>query len=169
LRQQKEDFGLKQTIGKTDIMLLLTLARAESFGIIANNKNACADRGWHPLNCALIKTDDLQEGARTEVKYSVSHAAMLAFNSGCALVDPASLNMQECFPETILNRMVNAALQKRQESGAHLTLPYWPKSVEQQQANELPKSRCSTLALGSLVMVTTLDQKLWKFQTGIVK
>jgi hypothetical protein len=105
-----------------DIILLLTLAWAERFAIFANNKKACADRGWHPLNYVLMKHDDLQEGARTEVECAVSHAAMLAFNYGCALVDPASLNIQEGFSETIVNRMVNAALQKRQESGADLTL-----------------------------------------------
>jgi hypothetical protein len=122
LRQQRADFVLKQKQKKMDIMLLLTLASAESFAIVANNKNTCAERGWHPLNYALTKHTGLQEGARTEVECNLSHATMLAFNYGCALVDPASLNMQERFSETIVNRMVNAALQKRQEAGADLTL-----------------------------------------------
>jgi hypothetical protein len=103
-------------------MLLLTLTWADSFTIVENNKNACADRGWNPLNYALMENEDLKEGARTEVECSVLHAAIFAFNYGTALVDPATLNMEEEFSETIVNRMVDTALKKRQEAGADLTL-----------------------------------------------
>jgi hypothetical protein len=65
LRQQNADFGFQQTIEKTDIMLLLTLSWAESFTIVENNNNACADRGWNTLNYALMEHEDLQEGAMT--------------------------------------------------------------------------------------------------------
>jgi hypothetical protein len=39
LRQQKEKDGLKQTIDKTDIRMLLTLVWADSFAIVENDKN----------------------------------------------------------------------------------------------------------------------------------
>jgi hypothetical protein len=47
---------------------------------------------------------------------------MLAFNSGQAMVDPKTLNMEKGFSETIVNRIVEAVLKKRQYSGAYLTL-----------------------------------------------
>jgi hypothetical protein len=80
LRQQKAEFGLKQTIEKMDIVLSLTLAWVESFAIIVNSKNSCADRSWLQLNYILMGHADLQEGARTEVECAISHAAMLSFN-----------------------------------------------------------------------------------------
>jgi hypothetical protein len=114
LRQQKADFGLQQAIKKTDIMFLLTLSWAESFTIVENNKNACAawGWGWNPLNYALMEHEDLEEGAKTEVQCVVSHATILAFNSGTALVDPATLNMKEGFSQTIVNIMVDTSLKR---------------------------------------------------------
>jgi hypothetical protein len=82
LRQQKADFVLKQTLEKKEIMLILNLTWAENVIIIDNNKNAYADHGWHPLNYALMKHNDLQERARTEVECAALHDAMLAFNYG---------------------------------------------------------------------------------------
>jgi hypothetical protein len=67
LRQQMADFGLKQTIEKTYIMRLLTLASGESFAIVVTNKIACAERGWTPLNFALMGQDDLKVGHMTEI------------------------------------------------------------------------------------------------------
>jgi hypothetical protein len=102
LRQQKADFGLKQTIEKTYIILLLTLAWVEIFAIVVNKKKACAERGWNPLNLALMDHDDLQVGHMTEVECAVSRAAMLAFNAGQAMVYPKTLNMEKGFQKQLL-------------------------------------------------------------------
>jgi hypothetical protein len=56
-----------------------------------------------------MEHEDLKEGARTEVECAASWAAILAFNSGTALVDPVTLNMDEGFSETIVNTMVDTA------------------------------------------------------------
>jgi hypothetical protein len=103
-------------------MLLLTLTWADSFTIVKNNKNACADRGCNPLNYALMEHEDPKEGARTEPECAVSHVAIIAFNSGMALVDPATLNTEEGFLETLVNIMVDTAFKRRQESGADINL-----------------------------------------------
>jgi hypothetical protein len=122
LRQQKADFGLKQSIEKHAIMLLFTLAWKKSFALVANNKKACDDRSWNPLNFALMEHDDMKEGHRTEVECSVSHTSMLAFNTGQALVEHATLNKREGFSKTIVNQMVEAVLKKIEEEGTDLTL-----------------------------------------------
>jgi hypothetical protein len=114
LRQQNADFGLKQRIENTDIMLLLTLAWGEIFAIVANNKKSCAKRCWNPLNFALMEHDDLKVGHTTEVKCAVYHAQMLAFNDGQGILNPETSNMEKGFSETIVNIMVEAALRKRQ-------------------------------------------------------
>jgi hypothetical protein len=116
------DFGLKQTIEKTDIMMLLTLTWADSFNIVENNKNACSDWGWIPLNSALMEHGDLKEGQRSEVEYATSHAAMFAFNNRRDLVDPVTQNMEELFSETSVNGMVDASLKKIKEAGAEIIL-----------------------------------------------
>jgi hypothetical protein len=46
---------------------------------------------------------------------------MLAFNSGLALVDTASYNIQEGFSETIVNIVVNTS----GKAGAHILHPPW--------------------------------------------
>jgi hypothetical protein len=82
---------------KDDIMLLISLAWKESFAIVENNKQACANHGWFPLNFALMEHDNLKEGYCTEGECDVSHAAMLAFNDGQAIIDPAILNTRDGF------------------------------------------------------------------------
>jgi hypothetical protein len=64
-----------------------------------------------------MEHDELKEGHRTEVECAVPHAEMLAFNDGQALFDPSTLNMMEGFSKTIVNRMIEAVLKKREEEG----------------------------------------------------
>jgi hypothetical protein len=72
------------------------------------------------LKFALIEHYDLKEGHHTEVECAVSHDAMLAFNAGQALVDPAKLNMMDGFKKTIVNQMVDDVLKKREEEKTDL-------------------------------------------------
>ena len=46
--------GLPHTITKTDMVPLCNRAFANSFAQVPSNQHAIADRGWNPLNRALI-------------------------------------------------------------------------------------------------------------------
>jgi hypothetical protein len=159
LRQQKADFGLQQTIEKTDSMLLLTLVWDESFAIVENNKNACANRGWNHWIMLWLSMKIW--------KSAVSHAAILAFNYGTALVDPATLNMEEGFSETIFNRMVDTALKKIQEAGADLTL--LAAELQATACKRIVLAKQFTPAFGFLDMAIILGQQLLKSQTWTTK
>jgi hypothetical protein len=97
---------------------------------------------------------NLKEGQHTYIDGAVSHTAMLAFNNGQALVDPATLNMREEFSKMIVNRMVDAVLKKREEEVTYITLLSkrcyavpWPGNVS-------PTARLYTPVHGCLDMDT---------------
>jgi hypothetical protein len=63
---------------------------------------------------------DPKDGSSTEVEFAVSHAAILAFSYGTALVDNATLNMEEKFSEGIVSRMGNTELKRGIKSSYHI-------------------------------------------------
>ena len=59
--------GLPPTITKTDIVSLCNRAFAKSFAEVPSNKHAIADRGWNPLNRALLFNTEVLKKKVVEV------------------------------------------------------------------------------------------------------
>jgi hypothetical protein len=124
LRQQKTDFGLKQMIEKTDIMLLHTLVWAKSFIIIKHNKNECAVCSWMPLNYALMENNNSKEGATTEVEHTILHANvhLQCWMGFCGRCGPCNAQHVGGVSRTIINIMVDTVRKKREYPGKDITL-----------------------------------------------
>ena len=60
LVQKKESLGLPPSLVDTDMMPLINMAWQQSFAKISSNKRAIADRGWNPLNRAILTNDNLR-------------------------------------------------------------------------------------------------------------
>lgn len=66
LVQKKESLGLPPSLVDTDMMPLINMAWQQSFAKISSNKRAIADRGWNPLNRAILTNDDLRATMTTK-------------------------------------------------------------------------------------------------------
>jgi len=61
LLEKKDELGLYDDgLVDTDLMPLINKSWSQSFARVDKNRNALADRGWNPLNQALLLNDDLR-------------------------------------------------------------------------------------------------------------
>jgi len=61
LLEKKDELGLYDDgLVDTDLMPLINKSWSQSFARVNKNRNALADRGWNPLNQALLLHDDLR-------------------------------------------------------------------------------------------------------------
>ena len=58
--ERKEQFGITEGVTDTDLMPIINLAWEKSFARVEKNKQAIVDRGWNPLNRALLLDDELR-------------------------------------------------------------------------------------------------------------
>ena len=56
----KEGLGITDGVTETDLMPIINIAWKNSFARVSKNKQAIVDRGWNPLNRALLLDDELR-------------------------------------------------------------------------------------------------------------
>lgn len=111
LVQYKSDHGLPLTLGPTDIVLLANKAWAASFARVESNKKAIAERGWAPLNRALLLHPDI---AKTDP--SLAQQPQVSPETE---IDMDAENFSKGSSETVMDRMVrhvmrNGGTERRQ-------------------------------------------------------
>ena len=79
----KESIGLSNGITPTDMMPIINDAWKKSFARVNMNKNAISDRGWNPLNRALLLNDELRAtmtAKESTQQYSSTHNILIPHN-----------------------------------------------------------------------------------------
>ena len=84
LVELKETMGLPPSLNDQDLMPIINQAWQQSFAKVATNKKAISDRGWSPLNRAILRNEDLRatmtrQEAANEAKSSSSIILPAAF------------------------------------------------------------------------------------------
>jgi hypothetical protein len=107
LLDKKDDLGLPLVIEKYDIVVLMKRAWDTYFASIECSKNTICNRGWSPLNRALLHPPELQVEATREEEQAITATSMRTFNAGLEQVNPSSLKLVDRHVGTIVNCVAN--------------------------------------------------------------
>ena len=106
LLQNKADCHLEFAVEKTDVILLAHQAQKKSFAKEKERKKAIAERGWGPLNYALLDNKELAH-MQQQASYGIATAYQLLELRGSEPIDPDALNTSHGMAGTLMEKLVD--------------------------------------------------------------
>jgi len=127
-------------IERHDIVGIVHYAWEQSFARVETNKKATAARGWNPLTYNLLDNKDLK---REKASNPVKAAYEMCMISGKAAADPLTLNFNEGYSATLMDKVVSYKVRQQALDTARTE-----NAAETARQRKEKFQRCSTMTAG---------------------